>query len=167
MITRCIMFNHLIITVDISISLLFFVVTPDLSESIDLKSSMNLEDWKLSNDLTSEINDCISHKIVLNVPDHSPFLLTFVFLFSLLLFEIGWLFLFHLSDLSNLFSLLILEFFDRFLWSGFILLQVKEALINFFDFLFKFVLGLVLVDVSLIKNLRSIFHPWQQDENVA
>jgi hypothetical protein len=91
----CIMLNHLFIIVYISISLLFFVETPDLSESIDLKSSMNLKDWKLSNNLNSEIYHCISHESILDVPDHGPFLLSLAFLLSLLLLEISGLFLLH------------------------------------------------------------------------
>jgi len=37
--------KHSVIIVNIFVLLLLFVVTPDLSESIDLQSSMHLEDW--------------------------------------------------------------------------------------------------------------------------
>jgi len=40
-----VMINHFVIIVNIGISLYVFVIAPDLSESINLESSMNFEDW--------------------------------------------------------------------------------------------------------------------------
>jgi len=93
--------DHSIIVVNISVVLLVFVITPDLSESVDFQSSVDFEDWKLSNDLDDEIDHGIVHEKVLDVPDHGPFLLSFLFLLGLLLFEIGCIGFLQFSNLRN------------------------------------------------------------------
>lgn len=129
---------------------------------------MNLEDWQLSKDLNGEITNSIIHKSVLNVPDHGPFLHTLLFLLSLLLFEIGCVAFLQSGDLCYLVLLGLLEFFDIFGWNIISAFRdIYQFLGDLVNFILQFILRLVLMNVSLIKDLGSIFHSRQQDEHVT